>query len=493
MAFKWDSYFETGIAIVDEQHRGLVDLINEAAPLLSARGALTHARLDVLIDRLFDYAAVHFKTEEEVMRSNGLLDDYCLEHQKIHRAFVDQVIEQRALMESSTDEDAGSSLLRFLTGWLTFHILSEDQRMARQIRLIKAGQSPEMARESLREVDPDDKGRSALVAALLDLYAVVGARNRTLLATNAQLKAVSRELELSNAGLEQRVQGRTQELQEALARMERTQSQLLQSEKMAAIGQLAAGVAHEINNPVGFVTSNIGSLKKYVGQLLEVIDAGEAIVEALPASDARRQRLELAREHADLEFLKGDIAELLEESESGVLRVRNIVQDLKDFSHVDESEWQEADINAGLESTLNVVRNEIKYKAEVVKNFGVLPPVRCIAAQLNQVFMNLLVNAAQAIEGQGVITLSTGVDSAGVWIEIADNGKGMTTEVQQRIFEPFFTTKPVGKGTGLGLSISWDIVVKKHGGSLTVNSAPGAGTRFRIGLPLHGDSSLSVT
>jgi signal transduction histidine kinase len=268
--------------------------------------------------------------------------------------------------------------------------------------------------------------------------------------------------------------------------MEQTQGQLLQSEKMAAIGQLAAGVAHEINNPVGFVNSNLGSLRKYVEQLLDVIDAYDSVRGDIPDSDARRQRIEAARAAADIEYLRSDIVDLLDESSHGLSRVKKIVQDLKDFSHVDEVAWQHTDLNAGLESTLNVVWNEIKYKATVERHYGDLPLVPCVSSQINQVFMNLLVNAAQAIEGQGKITLSTGV-AEGAWVEIRDTGKGMTEEVQKRIFEPFFTTKPVGKGTGLGLSISWDIVVKKHGGKISVSSEPGKGTCFRIELPLSAD------
>jgi signal transduction histidine kinase len=170
-------------------------------------------------------------------------------------------------------------------------------------------------------------------------------------------------------------------------------------------------------------------------------------------------------------------------------RVTKIVQDLKEFSHVDEAEWQEADINSGLESTLNVVSNELKYKADVVRQYGEIPAVRCIPAQINQVLVNLLVNAAQAIESHGTITVRSGVTRNEVWVEIEDTGKGMTPETQKRIFEPFFTTKPVGKGTGLGLSLSYDIVVKRHGGRFDVRSAPDQGSTIRLWLPVAGPAS----
>jgi signal transduction histidine kinase len=244
---------------------------------------------------------------------------------------------------------------------------------------------------------------------------------------------------------------------------------------MAAIGQLAAGVAHEINNPVGFVNSNVGTLKTYTSQLLAVISAYEAGDPAAIAS---------ARQKADLEFLREDLPTLIQESQEGLSRVTRIVQDLKDFSHVDEAEQQQADLNAGIESTLNVVANEIKYKAEVLRELGDIPAVRCVPAQINQVFMNLLVNAAQAIESRGTITIRSGTENGFVWFEVEDTGKGMSEDIQRRIFEPFYTTKPVGKGTGLGLSLSYDIIVKKHGGRFDVRSTPCVGTCFRLWLPI---------
>ena len=278
-------------------------------------------------------------------------------------------------------------------------------------------------------------------------------------------------------------------IQETNARLEEAQNQLLQSEKMASIGQLAAGVAHEINNPIGFVNSNLGSLRRYVEQLLALVQAY-----------ARRERgapdpeLAALKQAADLEFIAEDLPSLLADSEDGLSRVRKIVQDLKDFSRVDHADWQDADLNQGLESTLNVVMNEVKYRADVKRAYGTLPPVRCLAGQLNQVFMNLIVNAAHAMpaERRGTITLATGVETLEerhwAWIEVADDGCGMPPEVQRRIFEPFYTTKPVGQGTGLGLSMAFSIV-QKHGGRIEVQSAPGEGTRFRVWVPVAGPAS----
>jgi signal transduction histidine kinase len=265
-----------------------------------------------------------------------------------------------------------------------------------------------------------------------------------------------------------------------------TQERIAQSEKMASIGQLAAGVAHEINNPIGFVFSNFGTLQDYLVKLFAMLDAYRAHENTIVATEAGR-RLARLREEIELDYLREDIPTLMNESKEGIQRVRKIVQDLKDFSHFDaHREWSWVDLHAGLDSTLNIVNNEIKYRADVVKRYGVLPEVECLSSELNQVFMNLLVNAAQAIDPnrRGTITVSTGASGDEVWVEVADTGCGMSPEVLKRIFDPFFTTKAVGKGTGLGLSLSYGIV-KKHGGRTQVTSEVGVGTTFRVYLPVR--------
>jgi len=274
------------------------------------------------------------------------------------------------------------------------------------------------------------------------------------------------------------------QIQQANARLEDAQNQLLQSEKMASIGQLAAGVAHEINNPVGFVASNLGTLRRYIDAMMQLNGLYHQVDNGLLPEALRTQILQLEQE-ADFEFIQEDLPQLLRESDEGLGRVKKIVQDLKDFSRVDQADWQEADINQGLESTLNVVRHEIKYKVEVRRDYAVLPPVRCLAAQLNQVFMNLIVNAAHAMPGQGLLQLRTEVLGEWVCISVRDNGQGMSAELMRRIFDPFFTTKPVGQGTGLGLSLSFSIV-KKHGGRIEVESEPGVGSCFRVWIPVLG-------
>jgi PAS domain S-box-containing protein len=288
---------------------------------------------------------------------------------------------------------------------------------------------------------------------------------------------------------QEQLQVRIDELDAMNHRLEEAQNQLLQQDKMASIGQLAAGVAHEINNPIGFVSSNLNTLRQYVDGLLGLSSACDAVL-ATPEDASVVALLAKKREEVEIEFLREDLPMLLDECAEGLGRVKKIVQDLKDFSRVDHSDWQEADLNVGLESTLNVVRHEVKYKAEVVKMLAPLPPVMCLAAQLNQVFMNLIVNAAHAIADKGTITLLSGVSEDWVWVQVEDTGCGMNAEVQRRIFEPFFTTKDVGKGTGLGMSLSFSII-QKHGGTIQVRSTVGVGTAIRVWLPVEGPQTLA--
>ena len=309
----------------------------------------------------------------------------------------------------------------------------------------------------------------------------------------------------SNVQLEEEVKKRTQELininqtlefeknQQLLlnSQLKEAQAHLLQSEKLASIGQLAAGVAHEINNPIGYINSNLNSLKNYINNLLELVTIYEA-AEANNTNADQTLQIKAFKQKIDLEYLKTDVIDLLDESHEGAIRVKKIVQDLKDFSHIDSNEaWEWSDLHSGLESTLNIINSEIKYKAKIVKQFGNLPQVKCLPHQLNQVFMNLLVNAAHAIEQEGTITLRTETLNDNVLIEISDTGKGIAAEHQDKIFDPFFTTKPVGIGTGLGLSVSYTII-KKHHGQIQMTSKPDQGTIFKIILPINGPVTENV-
>ncbi|EMH4719444.1 TPA: ATP-binding protein [Pseudomonas aeruginosa] len=308
---------------------------------------------------------------------------------------------------------------------------------------------------------------------------------------------VTAHLQLQMSRMEAAIQEITREVGQAKEALEKEigerkelESQLVQTEKLASIGHLAAGVAHEINNPISYVSSNYTTLEEHVRRLLEVLEAYE---EARPAirDEALARRLEQLGERVELAFVKEDVAVLLRESREGIGRVRKIVQDLKNFSRVDaEDDWQWTDLHQGIESTLNIVASELKYRADVVREYGDLPEVKCLPSQINQVVMNLVMNAAQAMGPErGRIVIRTGHTVEHAWIEVEDSGQGISPEILPRIFDPFFTTKPVGKGTGLGLSLSYGIV-QKHGGTIEVRSQPGVGSAFRIVLPLESPGNL---
>jgi signal transduction histidine kinase len=296
----------------------------------------------------------------------------------------------------------------------------------------------------------------------------LGPDERQLLRTLANQSAIAienakafDEIAQLNKTLEARVEERTRELRE-------TQAQLVQSEKMRSLGQLVAGVAHELNNPIGFVHANLQLLEENVERLMRT-----------DGDPARRLRARDA------------IEKLLARSQEGAGRVKRIVQDLRTFSRTDQAELTQVSLNDAIERTLTLIEPRTKTGIAVERDLGELPDVRCYAGQLNQVFMNLLMNACDALDGSGKITVRTRPADDGVVLEFSDDGPGMSPEVSSRVFEPFFTTKPVGKGTGLGLSISHGIV-ERHGGTMSVESMLGRGAKFTIRLPLAPPPDLEA-
>lgn len=277
-------------------------------------------------------------------------------------------------------------------------------------------------------------------------------------------------------------------LEAAYEELKSTQARLLQSEKLAGIGQLAAGVAHEINNPVAFVKSNMENLTRYFNSMKELFQ--------MYRTGADRASIEKKEKEKKLDFIIDDTDALLDESKEGLVRVTDIVKSLREFAHVDrEKKYGHADINAGLKSSLVMARNEIKYYADVTTDLGDIPAVYCNIGELDQVFLNILVNAAQAIASQkrsdrGRITIRTRQEPDRVVCEIEDDGPGISDEARARIFEPFYTTKAVGEGTGLGLSIAYDIIVNHHHGEITAApAADGRGTCFSIRLPIRKEET----
>ena len=311
------------------------------------------------------------------------------------------------------------------------------------------------------------------------------------------------ELAQINEDLETRVSERTEELRiavemskDAYSDLQQAQAQLLQSEKMASVGQLAAGIAHEINNPAGFVSSNLKTLEDYINDIKSVLNDYKTIL--LNYSNVSDNNLvnsiravKEKEDSIDMSFLLNDIDEIISETREGMKRISKIVKDLKEFSHIGSDKPEYADINRGIESTLNIVWNELKYKAEVITVYGDIPRVLCYPQQLNQVFMNLFVNAAQAINEKGAIKIRTFFEDNHAIVEISDTGKGIAPEHVSRIFEPFFTTKPVGKGTGLGLAVAYAII-RKHGGEIKVESELGKGTVFRVYIPVEYENFKKV-
>jgi len=268
-----------------------------------------------------------------------------------------------------------------------------------------------------------------------------------------------------------------------------SRAQWLRADRMGSIGQRAAGVAHEINNPIGFISSNLNSLAQYVVDLKSVLGAYDGLLQACLSNAAnvvqQAQGVQQARTDKDLDYVLSDLDNLIAESVEGTQRVRQIVADLRDFSHVDAPNGNEEDINRLLDKTINVAWNELKYKTEVVREYGELPTIPCYGGKLGQVFLNLLVNAAHAIEERGTVTVRTGHAGEQMWVEVTDTGCGIPPENLKRIFDPFFTTKDVGKGTGMGLHLAYKIV-EAHGGHIHVQGEGGRGSTFRIELPLSG-------
>jgi PAS domain S-box-containing protein len=321
-------------------------------------------------------------------------------------------------------------------------------------------------------------GQELVVSLSLSAVSLDGAWHAVgVLRDISELKRYEAALKQLNEQLEQRVA-------EELRKNREKDGLLLHQEKLASIGQLAAGVAHEINNPIGFIMGNLNTMRSYAASLVSYC----RLVDGQLSADIR-SALHASREQCDLDYILSDLQPLLNESLEGAERVRRIVLDLKDFARSDDREPQQADLNHLIRSTINIVRNEVKYVAELDLQLGELPSILCHPQQINQVISNLLVNAAHAIEHQGTITVRSWHDGDHVLFSVSDTGKGIPHENIQRIFDPFFTTKDVGKGTGLGLSISYDIISKRDG-QITVDSEVGKGTVFTVKLPVTGSNKV---
>lgn len=335
-----------------------------------------------------------------------------------------------------------------------------------------------------------EKGYLAEDVSILQILAnqaAIAIENNNYIEETKQLIKKVTESEVQKKYIKE-LEGKNQTLKELNRTIQETQSQLIQSEKMASIGQLVAGVAHELNNPISFIYANMKELENYIIAIEEIL---KLLPDDLDKSDWQqnlKSKLEQLQDNYDLEYIREDIHSLINESIEGGHRVKEIVQNLRNFSRIDEGDFKSVDLHDGLNSTLLLLNNEIKNRIEVIKDYGKLPKVECHPGHINQVFMNLLLNATQAIEGEGQIRVTTRQTNEHVEIRISDSGKGIPENIKNKIFDPFFTTKPVGKGTGLGLSISYGII-KNHNGEITVESKAGEGTTFRIKLPVKAKGS----
>ena len=292
---------------------------------------------------------------------------------------------------------------------------------------------------------------------------------------------------MEKAKLQSELLNKNHEISDANKQLQEAKSQLIQKEKLASLGQLSAGIAHEINNPIGFVKSNLSMLKKYADRALALLSVLDSIESNTKDTDLK-QLIENTKKEQKHASLTKNMSLTINESLEGIDRVKQIIHDLKMFSRMEESEWLKTDIHVGIESTLNIIRSEIKDIVDIQKHYGDLPEVECMASQINQVILNLLVNGAHAVAPHGKITIRTYSDDSHVYIQIRDNGCGIEQDIIDRIFDPFFTTKGVGQGTGLGLSLSYGII-EKHNGRLMVESTVGEGTTFTIKLPIHPEKA----
>lgn len=336
---------------------------------------------------------------------------------------------------------------------------------------------------------------------LADEVANVNRANGLLEQEVAERQRVEAELIHLNDHLEERVAERTRtlevmsreleqgrnELEQAYTELKSRQAMILHQDKMAGIGLLAAGVAHDINNPIGFVTNNLEELRVYMARLRRFLELQQEAARRCPDRQ-ELDSLERERHELGIDLIFEDFDTLIAESLEGAGRVSGIVKNLRNFSRVDDVEYKFADINECLESTIAITHHELRHKALVHRRFGEIPKIRCCPQQLNQVFMNLLINAAHAIEKRGEVTVRTWAGDDAVFVSIADTGSGIAPDNLPRIFEPFFTTKEVGQGTGLGLSIVYDIISQHHG-EISVESHPGQGTVFTVRLPLDAGTA----
>lgn len=457
-AFDWSGIFETSIAEVDEQHQRLVRLVNDLGEQID-RGQ--PEQIDQVLQELARYTVYHFESEEKVMQEAGLAEDYISRHKRTHRSFVEQVSQWIATRNES-GQLSPAQLLDFLSNWLVFHILGDDQSMGRQILAVHAGVSP--ADAYARDKSSVDPRTDVLLGALHNLYVDLSSRNDMLVAAQFDLKRL-------NSTLESRVAERTRELEEANAQLIEERQRAINTEKMASLGRMVAGFAHEINTPVGIA---VGALS----QELQIISGFGSLLQQDEVSEEDiRSRLEVLRESSALALSNIQRAATLVQSfkrtavdqSSDIERVFVVAQVLQDAIHNLQPLFKPTQIKL------------VQECPQVIQFFGT-------PGWLSQVFTNLMVNAHEHAfaEGSSPGTIQVCVhQNAGVLeISFRDDGAGIEEAALSKIFEPFYTTHRTRGGSGLGLYLVYNLITQKMNGSIECNSAPGKGTEFLIRLPM---------
>jgi hemerythrin-like metal-binding protein len=468
--FEWNQYFETGLAEVDQQHRHLVNLINRLGSEVEGASA---ENVDRTLDELARYTVYHFSCEEKLMAEHVLAEEHQQAHRRTHQRFVAQVQDWMATREQAGQLSA-VQLIDYLANWLVFHILGDDQAMGRQIKAIRAGVPAREAYGSDRVAD--DPRTDILLRSLRKLYGGLLQRNEELLTTyrklqteHGELEAARNELADLNADLEQRVADRTRDLEQAGLRLRQEQERTMRAEKMAAVGLLAAGFAHEINTPVGIAVGSLSQFRDSLACIRHMLSGDEVSEEAMLAEVA------VLDEAAELALANLD-------------RAARLVQAFK-RSSIDQAAEQveEFSLREVIEDDLLTLRSQLK-RLPVEVNVDCAADTRLsgVRGLYHQLFTNLILNALQhgLVDGFGH-SLRIGARRAGdrVAIEVEDDGRGMAVDVITHVFEPFFTTRRGSGGTGLGLYICYDIVTNRLGGTIRCDSAPGHGCRFRIDVP----------